>query len=173
MQRINPERLLYWVRPVGTILLGLALLLHPISVTKTMALVIGFAIALIGAGLLVTWMTEKDNFLRLCAGIILLVVGFSIIRSPLMLPTRLGKLVGILLVVNCIRELSSGIPIRGRKISAALGIAGAALIMVPLSASWLISVVLGIAVLGSGAGMLAARLYDRKHPVKPDIIDSL
>lgn len=168
------ERIRPWLKPGLTILLGLILLFRPDSVTSAIGVAIGFVVSVIGAGLLISFLFDKPkDALRLAAGIILLVIGFSVIKNPLSLASQLGRFIGILLVLQSVRELTGEISLKSKTLSIVTGIVGIVLMLVPMTTSRMVVSGCGIVVLLMGAGMLAQMLRVQKgHGPKDDIIDA-
>ena len=54
-QKNGLDALKPWLKPALTIFLGLVLLLHPDSLTSLIGMAVGFVVALVGCGLLVSF----------------------------------------------------------------------------------------------------------------------
>lgn len=164
-----------WLKPVLTCVLGLYLIFRPGSLTTSIAWVVGFLIALVGAGKLVSFIRGSKDFLGLCIAIVLLVLGFSIISKPVNLEKQVGRVIGIVLLLQGIRGYVNPYAAH-EKLTAVLSCgAGAFLILMPLALSRLAVVICGILVLLIGVGMvLDLLLGDRGgHDAgDPDIIDA-
>lgn len=155
LARVRP-----WLKPGLVTLLGLILLFRPDSVTSVIGAAIGFVVSLIGCALLVSFFfgnSRKDG-LRLAAAIILLVLGFSVIKYPLSLATQLGRFIGILLVLQSVRSLTGEIAMRSKALSVVTGIVGLVLMLVPIASSRLVASGCGIVVLIVGIGMILETL---------------
>lgn len=151
----NIDQIQPWIKPCLTVLLGLILIFRPDSVTSVIGSIIGLVILAVGTVLLISFFRgyHKDG-LRLAAAVILMVLGLSVVRSPLSLVSQLGRFIGILLVLQSVRELIGEVPMGNKLTCIVTGIAGAVLMLVPMSGSRLVLAVCGIAVLGAGIGML-------------------
>lgn len=162
-----------WMKPAITVFLGLVLLLNPDSVTSLLGVVVGLVIALIGCALLISFFfgSTKDG-LRLAGAIILMILGFSIVKSPLSLVSQFGRFMGVLLVLKSVRELTGEAELRGKTLSVITGIVGLILILVPMSSSRLLISGCGCVVLLVGIGMLIDVRRQLKNPPKDDIIDA-
>lgn len=164
-----------WWKPVLTILLGIILLFRPDSVTSVIASAVGFAVALAGIAMLLSFFfgTHRDG-LRLAGGVILMVLGFSVMRTPLSLASQLGRFVGILLVLKSVRELTGEVTLRSKSMAVISGIAGLVLMLVPMTSSRLVVSGCGLVVLAVGIGMALDKwntLRKASKPGKDAIID--
>lgn len=173
-QKNGLDALKPWLKPALTIFLGLVLLLHPDSLTSLIGMAVGFVVALVGCGLLVSFFfgNTKDG-LRLAAAIILMILGFAVVKNPLSLASQLGRFIGILLVLQSVRELTGEITLRSKTLSVITGIVGLVLMLVPMATSRLLVSGCGIVVLVMGIGMLAEAIRQNKNggPMD-DIIDA-
>lgn len=165
-----------WLKPVLTCVLGLYLIFRPGSLTTSIAWVIGFLIALVGAGKLVSFIRDsRKDFLGLCIAIVLLVLGFSILNKPVNLEKQVGRVIGIVLLLQGIRGYVNPYAAH-EKVTAILSCAaGVFLILIPLALSRLAVVVCGIVVLLIGVGMVIDLLLgdrDGHDSGDPDIIDA-
>ena len=166
-----------WLKPVLTCLLGLCLIFKPGSLTTSIAWAVGFLIALVGAGKLVAFFRDpspKKDFLRLCAAVILLMLGFSIMGKPVNLERQVGLVVGIVLLLQGIRGFVSPFAAHEKISSIACCVMGVLLMVLPLFFSRLVVVVCGIVVLIIGIGMGVDLLAGNGHSGgTDDIIDAL
>lgn len=165
-----------WLKPVLTCVLGLCLIFRPGSLTTSIAWVVGIVIALVGAGKIVAFFTDsavQRDFLRLCGGVILLLLGFSIMRRPVNLEQQVVRIIGIVLLLQGIRGYVSPYAAHEKVTSIFSCIAGVILIMMPLAVSRLAVVICGIVVLLIGIGMVIDLLTGNHNGDEPDIIDAL
>lgn len=173
MNQMN--KIMPWVKPAVTTLLGLILLFRPDSLTTMLATIVGFVVSVIGAWLLISFFfgNQPKDGLRLAAGIIVMVLGFSIVRTPLSLISQLGRFIGILLVLQAARELTSGIAMRSKAMSAVTGIVGLVLMLVPMAPYRLLISGCGVVVTLVGIGMaLDAWKSGKNSGGDPNIIDA-
>lgn len=161
-----------WLKPGITVFLGLVLMFRPDSVTSALGTVIGFLVALAGSALMISFFFghRKKDGLRLAGAIILMVLGFSVIKYPLSLATQAGRFIGILLVLQSARELTGEIPLRSKTMSAVSGVIGLVLMLVPMTSSRLLVTGCGVVVTLMGVGMLLA--HKKESSGKDDIIDA-
>lgn len=150
-----------WLKPVLTVLLGILLIFRPDSITSSLALCVGIVLALAGAAKMVGFFSRAGQYrdlTKLLAAIVLLIVGFAIIRNPVSLEKKVVRVIGILLLLEGIRGYRD-IRIFGARISStALCVAGAVLILMPVTAARLAVVLCGIAVLLIGVCMAVGLL---------------
>lgn len=162
-----------WLKPGLTVLLGLILLFRPDSITGAIGTVFGFAVALVGCAMLVSFFFgHTRDGLRLAGAIILMVLGFSIIQRPLALTSQIGRFIGILLMLQSVRQLTGEVTVRSKSMSVVSGIVGLVLMLVPVSSSRLLISGCGLVVLLVGLGLMLDKWKSDKHPPKDDIIDA-
>lgn len=165
-----------WLKPVLTCVLGLYLIFRPGSLTTSIAWVVGALIALAGAGKLVSFISgSRKDFLGLCIAIVLLVLGFSIINKPVNLEKQVGRVIGIVLLLQGIRGYTNPYAAHEKITAVLCGAAGVFLILVPLAVSRLAVMICGIVVLLIGAGMVIDLLLGNRgghDSGDPDIIDA-
>lgn len=166
-----------WLKPVLTCVLGLILIFRPGSLTTSIAWAAGVLIALVGAGKLVGFFDAgyRKDFLQLCGGVILLIVGFSIMGKPVSLERQVGRIIGILLLLQGIRGYVSPYAAHEKVTATLCCIMGVFLILIPLALSRLAVIICGIVVLLIGIGMIIDLLVWNKFTGDPgddDIIDA-
>ena len=105
---------------------------------------------------------------------ILLVLGFSILRSPVSLEKQTMRLIGILLIMQAVRGYTDPFAAHDQVTSTLLTIAGAVLLLMPLAVSRFVVVLCGIVVLLIGIGNVLDLAKGRTHPTgnDDDIIDA-
>ena len=169
-----------WLKPVLTCILGLVLIFRPGSLTTSIAWAVGVLIALAGAGKIVNFFfpaAPGKDFLRLIGGILLLIVGFSIMGNPVRLERQFGLIIGILLLLQGIRGFVSPYTAHEKATSIACCVMGVLLMFLPLIVSRLAVVICGVVVLLIGIGMVVDLLTGNRNsgsggPDVPDIIDA-
>lgn len=168
-----------WVKPVLTCVLGLCLIFRPGSLTASIAWVVGILMALAGAGKLVGFFVDprpQKDFLQLCGAVILLLVGFAIMGKPVTLERQVGRIIGIVLLLQGVRGYVNPYAAHEKATAVLSCVAGAFLLVMPLAVSRLVVVICGVVVLLIGAGMvidLLAGNRNNRNPGGPDIIDAL
>lgn len=165
-----------WLKPALTIILGIVLIFKPETLTSTIAWCIGFVIALTGAGKLIQFFSRQGkNIWHLLGAIVLLILGFSILKNPVSLEKRVSQVIGILLLLQAVRSYLDPIAAHEKASSIAMGIMGAVLLLVPLSVPRLVVSVCGVVVLALGIGMVLDVRSGSNHPNdpdNPDVIDA-
>ncbi|MGM9604903.1 MAG: DUF308 domain-containing protein [Faecousia sp.] len=145
-----------WLKPVLTCILGLILIFRPGSLTTSIAWAVGVLIALVGAGKLVAFFRDpRKDILRLCGAVILLVLGFSIMRNPVSLERQIGLVIGIVLLLQGIRGFVSPFAAHEKITSGLCCAMGVLLMVLPLTISRLAVILCGVVVLLIGIGMVA------------------
>ena len=177
--------ILSWIRllltPVLMIVLGIILLLSPDSATTLVAQIIGWVMVAVGIGFGVSAVADRFGMVgKVVAALIFCGVGTWMILHPLMLAAWIGRLVGILLVIQGIQDI---VYLRSCRSSLFIpvveAIVGAVLVVLPMTTSRLVFTVVGGVVLFIGVVMLIQRLRLRKllneagEPDDPNIIDAL
>lgn len=165
-----------WLKPALTIILGLVLVFNPGSLTTYIAWCVGLIIALIGAGRLVRYFSQGNKSVwNLLGSIVLLLLGFSILKNPVSLEKRASQIVGILLLLQAARGFMDPIATHEKTSSVVLGVAGAALVLMPLTVPRMVVVICGIVVLALGVGMALDLLHSSGssgNSGDPDVIDA-
>jgi len=171
----SSRSLKFWIKPVLTCALGLVLLFRPGSLTAAIAKAIGILLALVGCGKLVGVFfgsNKKLDFLTVAGSIILILLGFSVIKNPVGLESRLVRLIGILLALQGIRGFVDSLAPHS-SVTATLSCAvGGILILMPVTASRLVVMICGIVVLLIGIGMVLDGLKNGGPGGDDDIIDA-
>lgn len=171
----SSQSLKFWIKPVLTCALGLVLLFRPGSLTTAIAKAIGILLALVGCGKLVGVFfgsNKKFDFLTVAGSIILILLGFSVIKNPVGLESRLVRLIGILLVLQGIRSFVDGMAPHSSVTSTLSCAVGGILILMPVTVSRLMVMVCGIVVLLIGIGMVLDGLKSGGPSGDDDIIDA-
>ena len=168
-----------WLKPALTCILGLILIFKPGSLTTSIAWAVGFLIALVGAGKLVSFFCDpspQKDFLRLCGAIILLVLGFSIMKKPVSLERQIGLVIGIVLLLQGIRGFVNPYAAHEKVTSILCCVMGVFLMVLPLAISRLAVIICGVVVLLIGIGMVIDLLTGNQGGSDsggPDIIEAL
>lgn len=148
-----------WLKPALTCILGLVLIFKPGSLTLVICKIIGFILALFGAGKMVHWISlsnrefRQHRFWQLLIGIVLLLVGFAIVKNPVSLEQKAGRLIGLLLLLQAVRGYADPYAAHERVSSTLLCVLGLILLMMPVAVSRLAVIICGIVVLAVGIGM--------------------
>ena len=172
------EKFQLLLAPVVLLLLGLVLAVNPDSASALIAKLLGWLLALIGAGFGITALVSPQGRAgKVFAAIALAVAGGWLVNNPLALAAWIGRFIGILLLVNGISDFGTarrcGMKPGFSLISILLGII---LLLLPMTASRLLFRLCGLVVAGVGVVMLLSRLKGRprlQEPEDPNIIDAL
>lgn len=163
--------------PVGLILLGLVLLFNPDSASALISRVLGWVLIAFGIGFGISAIvSETGRTGKVIAAIALAVVGGWLTRNPLALAAWVGRVVGVLLVVDGVQDMFT-LRRRGQRFALPLlvTVIGAVLILLPMTTTRLVFSLCGGVVLIIGIVMLIDRLRGQKKlgSGKSDIIDAL
>ncbi|MBQ8835202.1 MAG: DUF308 domain-containing protein [Oscillospiraceae bacterium] len=167
-----------FLAPVLVILLGLLLVLNPDSAPALIAKLLGWILIAIAIGLGISAIVTRQSTIgKGIAAVALAVVGGWLTNNPLALAAWIGRIIGILLVIDGLQDISEarkqGVQFRMPLI---VTIIGAVLILLPMTTSRLVFTLCGVVVLIVGIAMLLDRLKERKQldePEDPNIIDAL
>ena len=166
------------ITPMILMLLGLVLIFSPDSAAALLVRVLGWILVVIGIGFGVSAVAVPGNLVAKVLGAVsFILVGAWMIANPLILAAWVGRLAGLLLMIQGIQDL---LYLRCRIGSVLLPILttvlGGVLVLLPMTTSRLVFVLIGIAVLVMGILMLLERLRGWKQfrePDDPNIIDAL
>ena len=172
------EKLQLLLAPAVLMLLGLVLAVNPDSASVLIAKLLGWLLALIGAGFGITALgSPQGRTGKVFAAIVLAVAGGWLVNNPLALAAWIGRFISIALLVNGVSDFGTahrcGMKPSFSLVSILLGII---LILLPMTASRLLFRLCGLVVAGVGIAMLLSRLKGRprlQEPEDPNIIDAL
>lgn len=161
--------------PVTVCLFGLLLLFSPDTASALVGLGLGVALLLAGVGFLVAAVAlrERRVFYAL-VGLCMLALGVMLLREPLMLASGLGRIVGVLLLIQSVRDFFLSSYGHGKLLSGITAAAGLVLTLLPMTTSRLVFMALGVLLLIVGVTELVEKLrYDRIDNGKSgDVIDA-
>ena len=160
--------------PVLLMVLGIILIVDPDSASALVAKVIAWALILTGTGLALKNLVSERRKGQIVAAAISLVVGLWMLANPLILARSLGRILGLVIFLQAadFREWKNGIKVSG--VSLVTAILGLILVLVPMTASRILFVIIGIVCLVIGVTEIVNRLHIRKKLDRddgPDIID--
>lgn len=175
---MKKETVLFWFRqlfvPAVVCLLGLSMLLRPDSAAALIGRVLGWGLLIAGGYYaLTTIVTRGDLLHNILFGAVALVLGFRLLRDPLMLASLSGCVVGVTLLLLGLGELKNS---RHGALPGWLIAAGIVLILLPLTVSRILIRLLGAAILVLG---ITTGISHLRHPRlsngddDPNIIDAL
>ena len=162
--------------PAALILLGAVLLFNPDSASAFISKLLGWALIAVGIGFGIAAIADKNGRTgKAIAAVALAVVGGWLTKNPLALAAWVGRIVGILLVIDGVQDMIQ-LKNQGQRFLLPLivSVVGAVLILLPLTTTRLVFSLCGIVVLVLGIVMLLDRLKDcKKLNSGDDIIDAL
>lgn len=178
---MNKEKIISMIKlllaPVLVILLGLILIVNPDSASALIAKIIGWIIILTGIGFGVSAIfKDHGRIAKGIAAVVLAMVGGWLVSNPLALAAWIGRIIGILLVIDGIEDI---LQLRKQGMSfwmpLIITVVGVVLVVMPMTTSRLVFTLCGIVVLVMGVVMLLDRLKGKKklNAPKDDIIDAL
>ena len=164
--------------PVLLLVLGLILMLSPDSATAVVARIIGWILVAIGVGCGLSAIGDRIAVAgKVIAALIFCGVGWWMIAHPLLLAAWIGRLVGILLMIQGIQDILYMRSLRGSVLLPVVAaIVGAVLVVLPMTTSRVVFAVIGGVVSFIGLVMLIDRIRSRRQldePQDPNIIDAL
>lgn len=164
--------------PVLVIILGLVLIFNPDSASALISKVLGWILICIGVGVgLSAVFKENARVFKGIVAVIFAAAGGWLVKNPLALAAWIGRIIGVLLVIDGIQDMAN-LRRAGRRFLMPLivTVVGAILVLMPMATSRLVFTLCGIVVLIIGVGMLLERLKGKKRlegPKNDDIIDAL
>ena len=159
--------------PVLTVLAGLILLVNPDGATALVTKLVGWVMVILGAGMLVRPALKNIHIApgTWIWGGGLIVVGVLLLAKPMILADSLGRLFGILLLIEGISRFR----VSGSRLVPVLTIAaGAALVLIPRTLTHTLLAVCGIVLVVIGVVNILGRLKETKRLEQgdPNIIDA-
>lgn len=149
------EKVKPWVKPALIGLLGIILFFRPTSIAAALAGVVGYLIALLGAGLLISFFFGSNKaYYKLIAAVILLPLGYSVIRDPMSLVNRLAQIVGVLVLLQSLRTYFEQGTLHSKPFSIVSCVVGVVLLLMPGTVSRLVFFLCGVVLLAIAAGMV-------------------
>ena len=170
-----------FLMPVLLMVLGLVLLFNPDTASALIARLLGLTLVAVGIILGVSAISSPGGQAgKGIASVLFVVVGGWLAGNPLMLAAWIGRLVGILLVIGGLQDISQ-CRRRGVRFVMPLvtAIVGAELILLPMTTSRVVFSLCGLVVLVIGGAMFldrlrgSKRLEGQEEPEDPNIIDAL
>lgn len=178
---MNKEKVFALIRelfaPVALILLGALLLFNPDSASALISKLLGYGMIAFAIGFGIAAITSPAGRTgKSVTAVILAVLGGWLISNPLALAAWVGRLVGILLVVDGVQDIFHR-KNQGQRffLPLAATFVGAILVLLPMTTTRLVFSLCGAVVLIIGIVMLLDRLKGRKQlkSGNSDIIDAL
>lgn len=161
--------------PALLIVLGLILIVDPDSASVLVAKIIAWVLVLTGTGLgLRNLLGDSRHTGQIIGGCISLVLGLWLLSHPLALAVGLGRVLGLVILLQAVDFQALRAGKKPGLLSLTTALAGLLLILIPLTASRLVFIVLGLVCLALGVTELVNRLRSRKLPDggdDPNVID--
>ena len=162
--------------PCLLILLGLILVVNPDAASAMVAGTIGYiliAAAVIGG--IAAMVSSRGKIGKALFSVALAMIGIWLVQNPLILAAWIGRVLGILIIINVLPDLVYAVKQKRSFLFHALAVvAGGVLVMLPMTASRLVFSACGLGILAAGAWLLWERIRNRQLPPdRPDIIDAL
>ena len=173
-----------FLMPVLLMVLGLVLLFNPDTASALIARLLGWGLVAVGIVLGVSAISSQAGQAgKGIAAVLFVVVGGWLAGNPLTLAAWIGRLVGILLVIGGLQDVSQCRKQGNRFVMPLItAMVGVVLVVLPMTTSRLVFSLCGLVVLVTGAAMFLDRLAGRKRlegtgePEEledPNIIDAL
>ena len=164
--------------PVFLILLGLLLMADPHVVSAAISGIVGYILIAGGViGGVAAVIAPRGKLGKALFSIVLAAFGIWLVQNPLILAAWIGRVLGILIIINVLPDLVYAVKQKRSFLFHALAVvAGGVLVMLPMTASRLVFTLCGIAVLVIGAVMFGDRIRGRRWLTAgedPNIIDAL
>lgn len=177
MKKTDILNLLYELgSPVALILAGAILVFCPDAATVLISRLLGWILTLVGIGFGIAAIADRRKAVsRGVTSVGLVCIGGFLSANPLLLAALAGKLIGFLILLRGLRDLTMGRSLGyGQLTGGVLSVVGLLLVLLPMTASRLLFSGCGLVILVSGLWMLLQKLRNRQLPPdRPDIIDAL
>ena len=169
---------------LGSILMivfGAVLVMNPDSASALVSAILGWGLFVVGVMLVIGGFQDGRDGGSIGQGLLFLVVGSWLRRTPLMIAKVVGVLLGLTAVQHGWRALENaqrskrngGFWIPGAVLAAVELLVGVRLIFSPLSVSRVVLTIAGIAMVVCGVWELISRNREKKYiPGTPNIIDA-
>ena len=161
--------------PLAMILAGLVLTFCPDAAAALVCRLLGWCITAVAVGYGIGALVNRSRAVRRgITAVGLACIGGFLSANPLVLAAFIGKIIGAMILVRGLRELFLSRTQGGGILALVITASGAALILLPMTASRLLFSGCGLVVLLSGVLLLIRKLRSRQLPPgRPDIIDAL
>ena len=165
-----------FLAPIMMIGLGLLLLLNPDSASVLIAKLLGWLLIAVGGGFAIAALVSPHGRTgKVIDAAVFFAAGMFLTRNPLALAAWVGRLVGILLLIDGLQDMFQAHR-RGERflMSQIVTLIGAGLVLIPMTTSRVVFSLCGLIVLLVGIAMLIDRIRHRRLPGgdhDPNIID--
>lgn len=162
--------------PVLTAVLGLILLANPDSATALVSKIIGWILVIIGAVMTISIANERPAPAGKWIGAaVCIIAGIVLLKNPLWLAKWIGRLIGLILVIEGGNDLKHSIHRTARVLGIVTLAAGVLLILTPMSLVRTVLRLCGMVVAVLGIVSIAEKLREIKlleAGSDPNIIDA-
>lgn len=149
--------------PVFLCMAGLLLLISPDTASALVGKVLGWLLLLFGLVFAVLAFSRRSQLVfSVVTALALLGAGSWLLRNPLALASGLGRLLGLLLLIQGVKELLSSLTTGGKVLSGITAVLGLILLLLPMTTSRVLFAVLGIALIVTGVTEGLSRLRQRR-----------
>lgn len=144
--------------PVLVILCGVILIFSPDSASALISNLLGWGLFIGGIIWGLALLSAHERLSQFLGAAVCILVGLWLCNHPLALAKTIGRLVGLLVTIRSIQELTRSVTIQGKVLSVAVLVLGIFLLLVPMTASRFAIILLGAVVLVVGIGMLLEQI---------------
>ncbi len=149
--------------PVFLCMAGLVLLVSPDTASALVGKVLGWLMVLVGAGFAVSAFSRRGSLVfPVVAALALLGMGSWLLRNPLALASGVGRLLGLLLLIQGGGDFFSSLTSGGKLLSGVTAVLGLILLLLPMTTSRLLFAVLGAVLIATGVTEALSRLRQRR-----------
>lgn len=151
--------------PVALMVLGLVLLFNPDSASALISRLLGWVLIAFGIGFGIAAIAgENGRVGKGIAAVVLVLAGSWLTKNPLALAAWIGRIVGVLLVIDGLQDIARARSL-GERFALPLIVTGvgAVLILLPMTTTRLVFSLCGAVVLLIGTVMLLDRLRSRNR----------
>lgn len=160
--------------PALLCLSGLVLLVSPDTASALVGKLLGWVLLLVGLGFAAAAFTHQGSLVfSVLMALAMLALGTRLLRNPLALASGLGRLLGLLLLIQGVRDLLASQLRQGKLLSAVTAVLGLILILMPMTTSRLAFAALGVVLIVTGVTEALQRLRQRRLGDGGSIIDAL
>lgn len=164
------QRLQQLITPALMLVLGVVLLVRPDSASALVGKVLAWCLIAVGV-LCAAYCAKERSYIviRAIPAFACFAVGIWLLRNPLALAAALGRLAGVIIVLQGVQDVLHAIEWkRGLLWGIVATAAGVLLLLVPMTASRLVMGLCGIALIMLGGAIGWGRIKGKKLPLDPE-----
>ena len=164
--------------PILLIVLGICLLVNPDAASAAVSRILGYGMILGAVGMGISAVScVGQKAVRWVLTVCLVVLGFWLVGHPMALAAWMGRVLGVLILINSGAEVYYGLKFNTNPLfQGGACLVGIVLILLPMTASRLVFSLCGAVVAVIGVVMLVDRIRSRRwldNGDDPNIIDAL